>query len=207
MNMNCNIIKDLLPSYVDGLCSADTRKVVEKHLEHCDECRRFVKMMKVDPPTDTLRMTSDEIEVAKEPFKRINKKRRIQVFIAIVITFMMTIVGYFIVQDVGVVNQIFFPKEFGTVNMTNDMEEWESVRFNDQDFIIFDSIFWDKEIINDVNNELDIFLRVKDEEGNILIDEIQVPAGQGVKLDDLKRNEKYFFEIKAPQGRFLISAT
>ena len=203
--MNCNIIKDLLPSYIDGICSDETIKLVEDHIKHCGECKIWLNGMQ--QKTKHVQLMPEDVEKAITPFKKINRKRRIQVFIAIVITFMMTIVGYYIVQDVGAVNQVFFPKEMGVVNMTNDMEEWESVKFNDKDFIIFDSIFWDKEIINDVNNELDIFLRVKDEEGNILIDEIQVPTGQGVKLDDLKRNKKYFFEIKAPQGRLWISAT
>ncbi|MEC1718430.1 zf-HC2 domain-containing protein [Schinkia azotoformans] len=203
--MNCNIIKDLLPSYIDGICSDETIKLVEDHIKNCKECKVWLNRMQKE--TKPIQLMPEDVEKAVTPFKKINRKRRIQVFIAIMMTFMMTIVGYYIVQDVGAVNQLFFPKKMGFVNMTNDKEEWESVKFNDQDFIIFDSIFWDKEIINDDSNELDIFLRVKDEKGNILIDEIQVPAGQGVKLDDLKRNKKYFFEIKAPQGRFSINAT
>ena len=207
MNMNCNIIKDLLPSYVDGLCSEDTCKVVENHLEHCEECRRFVKMMEVEPPMDTTQMILDEVEVAKEPFKRINKKRRIQVLVAIVITFMITVIGTFVVQENGAINQNFFPREMAFVNATDNMQEWESLKFNDQNYLIFDSIFWNKEIINDASNEWDILLRVKDKSGHIVIDEVQVPAGKSVKLDGLKRNEKYFFEVKAPQGRFWINAT
>ena len=204
--MNCNIIKDILPSYVDGLCSEDTRKVVEKHLEQCEECQRFRKMMEVEPPSNSIHMLSDEVKAAKDPFKRINKKRRIQVLIAIVITFMMTIIGFFVVQDVGTVNQFFFPQARAIVNTTDNMEEWESLKFNEQNYIIFDSIFWDKEIINDANNIGDILLRVKDASGNIVIDEVQIPAGKGVNLDGLKRNEQYLIEIKAPQGNFLITA-
>ncbi|WP_277584750.1 anti-sigma factor family protein [Psychrobacillus antarcticus] len=203
--MNCNIIKDLMPSYIDRICSEETIKLVEDHIERCEECKVWLDTMQQQ--TNLFQQLPEDIEKAITPFKKINRKRRIQVFIAIAITFMVTIIGFFTVQEVGVVNQIFFPKETGIVNMTIDTEEWESLKFNDQDFIIFDSIFWDKEIINDGNSESDVFLRVKDEDGNVLIDEIQVPAGKSVKLDDLKRNEKYFFEIKAPRGRFFINAT
>ena len=185
--MNCNIIKDLLPSYIDEICSEDTAKVVEEHVEHCAECQRYIKMMK--QPTHSIQMMSEEVKVAREPFKRINKKRRIQVLVAIAITFMMTIIGSFVVQEVGAVNQVFFPKVHALINVTDDMQEWESLKFNDQNYIIFDSIFWDKEIINDASNEWDVLLRVKDESGNVVIDEIQVPAGKSVKLDGLKRNK------------------
>lgn len=37
--MNCDIIKDLIPSYVDEVCSQATKKCVETHLEECGECR------------------------------------------------------------------------------------------------------------------------------------------------------------------------
>ena len=203
--MNCNIIKDLLPSYLDEICSEDSAKAVEEHLVHCEECQQYLQVMK--QPTNTVQMKSEEVKAAKAPFKRINKKRRIQVFAAIAITFMLTIIGGLVVQDVHAVNQIFFPMESGFVTLTDDLEKWESVKFDDQNYIIFDSIFWRKEIVNHANNEKEVLLRVKDEDGNIVIDEVRVLAGTHVKLDGLKRNEKYYIEVKAPQGRFLINAT
>ena len=202
--MNCNIIKDLFPSYIDEICSEDTANAVEEHIEYCEECQRYLQLMK--QPTNTLQMMPDEVKVAKEPFKRINKRRRIQVLIAIAITFMITIIGAFVVQDVGAVNKVFFPMEWGFVTVTDNMEEWESVEFNGENYIIFDSIFWDKEIVNYANNEKEVLLRIKDDNGNIVINEIQVPAGTSVKLEGLKRNEKYYIEIKAPQGRFSFTA-
>lgn len=202
--MNCNIIKDLLPSYIEEICSEETAKTVEEHIEHCEKCQRYLQMMK--QPTNSILMMTEEVTVAKEPFKRINKKRRIQVLIAVVITFMVTIIGAWVVQDVGAVNDIFFPDEWGFATVTDDMEEWEGVKFNDQNYIIFDSIFWRKVIVNNANNEKNVLLRVKDDNDNIVIDEVQVPAGKSVKLEGLKRNEKYYIEIKAPQGRFTITA-
>ncbi len=203
--MNCNIIKDLLPSYIDEICSEETAKAVEKHIEHCVECHRSLQMMKQS--TNSIQITTNKVAIAKEPFRRINKKRRIHVLLAVVFTFMMTIIGAWIVQDVGAVNDIFFPDEWGIATVKDDTaEEWEGVKFNDQNYIIFDSIFWRKEIVNHANNEKNVLLRVKDDNDNIVIDEVQVPAGTSVKLEGLKRNEKYYIEIKAPQGRFTINA-
>lgn len=34
----CEIIKDLLPLYVDGMVSDVSRKSIEKHLIHCTNC-------------------------------------------------------------------------------------------------------------------------------------------------------------------------
>lgn len=35
----CHIIRDLLPSYVEGLTSAETARAVEDHLDGCPDCR------------------------------------------------------------------------------------------------------------------------------------------------------------------------
>lgn len=60
--------------------------------------------------------------------------------------------------------------------------------------------------MNHANNEKNVLVRVKDDNDNIVIDEVQVPAGTSVKLEGLKRYEKYYIEIKAPQGKFTINA-
>lgn len=37
--ISCDVIKDLLPLYVDGVLSADSRKLMEEHLAACPQCR------------------------------------------------------------------------------------------------------------------------------------------------------------------------
>ena len=44
--INCNIIKDILPLYVDGVVSDDTKKMVEEHLDCCEECKKEAEIMK-----------------------------------------------------------------------------------------------------------------------------------------------------------------
>ncbi len=43
--MDCNIIRDLLPLYVDDCCSEESKKNVEAHLENCPECRKIHEAM------------------------------------------------------------------------------------------------------------------------------------------------------------------
>ena len=42
---NCNIIKDLLPSYIEKLTSIETSTFIEKHLEECNECKNIFNNM------------------------------------------------------------------------------------------------------------------------------------------------------------------
>ena len=56
MSDECNLIKDILPLYVEDMASTDTREFVSEHLEHCAECHaefeRMRKATKFIPDTD-----------------------------------------------------------------------------------------------------------------------------------------------------------
>lgn len=43
---NCDIIGDLLPSYLDGICSKQTKHYVEQHLESCESCKKKAELLK-----------------------------------------------------------------------------------------------------------------------------------------------------------------
>ena len=45
MNVGCEIVKDVLPLYHDGVCSEETKKAVEEHLDSCEECRAEYKLI------------------------------------------------------------------------------------------------------------------------------------------------------------------
>lgn len=53
--INCNVIQDILPLYVDDVVCQDTRSIVEAHLETCENCRTEVAAMRsrVVVPVDT----------------------------------------------------------------------------------------------------------------------------------------------------------
>jgi predicted anti-sigma-YlaC factor YlaD len=45
MKASCEIIKDLLPLYFDGVCSNESRRVVDEHLTECTDCKTELKSM------------------------------------------------------------------------------------------------------------------------------------------------------------------
>ena len=40
--MNCDIIKDLIPLYIDECCSDESSKIVDEHIENCASCKRLM---------------------------------------------------------------------------------------------------------------------------------------------------------------------
>ena len=64
--MNCEISKDLIPLYLDGCCSDESRKIVEQHLNQCDSCKSTLK----DMQTPVTQAVKAEKPIVK--FKKIN---------------------------------------------------------------------------------------------------------------------------------------
>lgn len=46
MKHACNMIRDLLPLYIDDVCSEESKTAVEEHLAECGECRKIYASMK-----------------------------------------------------------------------------------------------------------------------------------------------------------------
>lgn len=45
--MNCNIVNDLIPLYIDGCCSEESKSAVEAHIQTCKTCKRVYKEMSI----------------------------------------------------------------------------------------------------------------------------------------------------------------
>ncbi len=46
--ISCDVIGDLLPLYCDDVCSKDSRKIVEEHLQNCPKCSGLLQKMKTE---------------------------------------------------------------------------------------------------------------------------------------------------------------
>jgi hypothetical protein len=76
MNKRCHIVQDLLPSYIDKLCSEDSREFVEEHLSSCNGCMEVYNNMKSEDIKEDVAI--ERID-AKKPFQKISQFFRAQV--------------------------------------------------------------------------------------------------------------------------------
>lgn len=84
--MKCNVVRDLLPLYFEGLCSEDTKKQLEEHFECCEKCQKLKQNLEAeqDWPEE-----NQGWERAISPLKKVKKKiRRKNILIAICIFFL-----------------------------------------------------------------------------------------------------------------------
>ncbi|MUT65980.1 hypothetical protein GOM71_08560 [Paenibacillus sp. NEAU-GSW1] len=62
--MSCEIIKDLLPLYHDEVCSAESVRLIEEHLEDCQACRMELDKFKATIPLPELEKINNRNEAA-----------------------------------------------------------------------------------------------------------------------------------------------
>ena len=51
-NLDCCVVRDLLPSYLEELTEAETSAMVKNHIEHCEACRQLENDMRVQVPVE-----------------------------------------------------------------------------------------------------------------------------------------------------------
>lgn len=85
MKVTCNVIRDLLPLYADGVCSGESRELVEAHLRTCASCRNELKMTE-DAYNSGLPHPNDEkmAEAAANGWKKAKKRYLLVVMSAII---------------------------------------------------------------------------------------------------------------------------
>lgn len=72
MEVKCSIIQDLLPSYVDGICSEDTGELVQAHIGGCENCKGKLEQMR------SVGLVSDKMQKQEVDYLKKFKKNMVQ---------------------------------------------------------------------------------------------------------------------------------
>ena len=89
MKIDCDIIKDLLPLYVEGLASEKSGSVVEEHLEECESCKKIYQEMR--RPKPQVRYDREPAESFRKFVKK--EKRKLGIKTAVVTAAIILAVG------------------------------------------------------------------------------------------------------------------
>ncbi|NLM34461.1 MAG: zf-HC2 domain-containing protein [Clostridiales bacterium] len=81
MKITCDVIKDLLPLYVENMLSDDSVSIVKEHLEQCQECKALLKDMQSSTPIPA---NSDSSPLLKIKAGLRKKKIQIGIFSALI---------------------------------------------------------------------------------------------------------------------------
>ena len=83
----CQIIKDLFPSYIDGLTNEDTNKYIEEHIKECEECKEELECMKKELESDTTLKNGKEVKYIKKFSNKMKILKTILLIILLIFVF------------------------------------------------------------------------------------------------------------------------
>lgn len=84
MKLPCNVIEDLLPLYHDGVCSEDSKNLVEEHLKECASCKDVLHTLKEETAPDRVD-AAKPLNVIYKEWKKGMKKALLKGFLAAVL--------------------------------------------------------------------------------------------------------------------------
>ena len=112
----CHIVRDLLPSYAEGLTEEETTATVKEHLDACPDCaRRYAAM--AEPQVAGVEPTALNTEV--DYLKTVRKKNRKRIVLAAVLAVVLVLGGVIVkvfvigspADGAAVVSQVVFSPE------------------------------------------------------------------------------------------------
>ena len=94
--MNCDIIKDLIPLYIDNACSDESRYEVETHITKCESCKALYEAMSKPMESETA------VRVIKKTHKIKLWRASILQSVLFLISFLAITVGVYFEAQTGI---------------------------------------------------------------------------------------------------------
>ena len=88
-DLTCGVVRDLLPSYIEGLLGEDSREAVDRHLETCPACAAQKEAMAAMPGAEAKKEAAKEVDF----LKRVKKGTVKKIVLAVVCTALVLLGG------------------------------------------------------------------------------------------------------------------
>ena len=72
MKRECEIVRDILPLYVDDVCSASSRDIIDEHLKSCPDCAAYLEQIRASEAEGELKQ--EQALVIRNQAKRFKRR-------------------------------------------------------------------------------------------------------------------------------------
>lgn len=143
---DCEIVKDLLPLYVDGLLSETSREFVKTHLVECPKCRKELDRLSSDIVIPVEKKNDGFKTFSKSIKKKILRKNVIVAIISVIMSAILLFGGFFVMfwYDTPV------EWEDGLITVEKNDEGQDCLKFNGRNY---SGSYWTTAKIQDGNGE------------------------------------------------------
>lgn len=144
MSINCKIVQDLLPLYHDGVCSEESRKLVEEHLSQCENCKRMLSEM--DGEWVLSKEETNELKPLREIKKAVKKGKRKALFTGVAIAMTVVVLLFGAVNVWWYVGYYRFYQQFSEGHDPTMMHAYDSDNGQEKSWVLDANEFvWEDE--------------------------------------------------------------
>lgn len=173
------------------------------------------------PDLNSIVLLSDIFEISldsllREDTKMVNhisneqkKSGRRKTALTVVTTLLavcIIITSYSVYQNVGIVHDFFSPMQ--TTSFDTTSKQWQDTNTGKNiKYLQLQGPFWNKQITNVTDNPGTIDVKILNQSGNKVIQQIKIKSGDSKKISHIKLGTKYRVKITAPKGEYFINIT
>lgn len=178
--IECDVIQDLLPSYLDKITSETTNKLVKNHLQSCNKCSKILEEMNKEVDTDVFNQ-NEQIDY----LKGFRKEKKVAIIKAICIFIIIILLLFLFLQEV--VSKFNFNIDINELSITYNAQEKIDENTMEMQFNVIDTKF-NLEFEYETTNGKDIYI---------------IPVGKFAYFDKPSRTIFYFNINKDTERVFL----
>lgn len=156
MKYPCNLIKDILPLYHDQICSDETNKIVETHLDECTGCKEYYDQMCASDYLEDVIYDKSKSEQVAESYKKVKKKTAKKIALIVLAAVLGAIVIYSLIISLTL-GFLTFDVATSKIEVHDNVKEYQMYRTGEQakeeyrDKWGMDESIWPKKITTDMD--------------------------------------------------------
>lgn len=134
MKISCDVIRDLLPLYVEDMLSNDSTNIVDEHIEQCESCRDELKKLSGDE-VHSCAVNQIENKSIYDSLNKIRKRISFKIQITVLISVIFTSIVAVFAWDYYDNHRIYMPYKEAKIKWVKD-SMITSEKYQDVDRVI-----------------------------------------------------------------------
>ncbi len=128
MSKQCDIVRDILPLYVDGACSEASAEMVKEHLNACADCNAIYQKLLSHTSEDVLHEESESVIMRHEAKEK--QRGRKKITIAVLVSIALCIIAIFTALFLLPINIAYEPVKIDFPFEVEDVENVEMYHYD-----------------------------------------------------------------------------